>query len=114
MNISASQSQLLRQLNIKPLQARSGFFTHNTSSENLTSVSDTAGLLQQEATVLSADITLLLRQSVVTDWHIDPDATQCQLNNNILITPALTALQQPGLKQQLWILLQPLLVNDVD
>ena len=116
MNISVSQSQLLRQLNIRPLQARSGFFNQlDTSAANLTIASDTVGLLQPEATVLSSDIKLLLTQSVITDWQIDPDATQCQLtNNNILITPTLATLQQPCLKQQLWLLLQPLLADDAD
>jgi hypothetical protein len=115
MNISENQSQLLRQLTIKPLQARSGFFSESLT-RSPTFDANTAELFEPENTVLSTDIKLLLAQTVIRHWLLDPKATSCYLanDNTLLITPLLTTLQQPAIKQQLWIVLQPLQVNDAD
>ncbi|MAD74320.1 MAG: hypothetical protein CML20_05920 [Rheinheimera sp.] len=117
MNISASQAQLLRQLNIRPLQARAGFFPDALVNSHCDpSSSANAALQQPPSSVLTNDIKRMLSQAAITDWQLDPAASACQLANNStsLITPVLALLQQPELKQQLWLLLQPLLADDAD
>ncbi|WP_333607383.1 hypothetical protein, partial [Arsukibacterium sp.] len=115
MNISASQSQLLRQLNIKPLHARDDFFPNHTTNNNDLASSPTELLLPQQS-VLSDDINCLLATSSVSGWLLDPAANECRLSadNELLITPILEKLKQTELKRQLWLLLQPLLIEYVD
>lgn len=115
MNISASQSQLLRQLNIKPLQARAVFFPESVSQTD-TPITDAVKLRQPDDCLLSTDIKHLLAQTVISDWLVDPGTSQCMLSENgsVLLTPELNALQQPALKQQLWALLQQQLTDHAD
>ncbi|WP_213997588.1 hypothetical protein [Arsukibacterium sp.] len=115
MNISASQAQLLRQLNIKPLQVRSTFFPQSVNQSE-TETSGSAQLLQPEDSLLSSDIKHLLIQTAVTEWLIDPAASECTLTDNgsVLVTPVLAELQQPALKRQLWLLLQQQLTDHAD
>ncbi|SNY46649.1 hypothetical protein SAMN06297280_1142 [Arsukibacterium tuosuense] len=115
MNISASQAQLLRQLNIKPLHARSSFFPESANHAAI-ETSDTAQLLQPDECLLSSDIKHLLAQTAVSEWLLDPASSQCALNDNgsLLVTPSLTALQQAAIKRQLWALLQQHLADDAD
>ena len=118
MNISASQSQLLRQLNIRSLQPRAGFFpealinTHCAPDNS----NDIVALQHPPNSVLTDDIKRMLTLTAITDWQLDPAASVCSLTNNntSLVTPVLALLQQAALKKQLWILLQPLLVDDAD
>ncbi|KKO45542.1 hypothetical protein WG68_09130 [Arsukibacterium ikkense] len=115
MKISASQTQLLRQLNIKPLQARAAFFPELVvQPEHLPTA--TAQLLQPDDCLLCNDIKLMLGQTAISNWLLDPAANQCVLTDNesVLITPDLTALQQAELKRQLWTLLQQQLSDHVD
>ncbi|MDX1536679.1 hypothetical protein [Arsukibacterium sp.] len=115
MNISASQAQLLRQLNIKPLQRRDCFFA-GSPDQTATLAADTATLLQPEDGLLSRDIRQLLAQTSISDWLLNPAASQSVLteNGSVLVTPILNTLQHPAAKQQLWALLQQQLVNDAD
>ena len=115
MNISASQTQLLRQLNIKLLQARSSFFPESVN-QAATETSDTGQLLQPDDCLLSSDIKHLLAQTTVSEWLLDAASRECTLKDNgsLLITPALDAIQQPVLKRQLWELLQTQLADNAN
>jgi hypothetical protein len=115
MNISASQAQLLRQLNIKPLQPRSSFFP-GSDNQVATESSDTAQLLQPQDSVLSRDIRQLLTHTAISDWLLDPAVSQSVLieNGSVLVTPILSTLKQPAAKQQLWALLLQQLADDAD
>ncbi|MDX1677120.1 hypothetical protein [Arsukibacterium sp.] len=115
MNISASKAQLLRQLNIKPLQSRECFYSGSAAGAQCHD-SAAATLLHPEQSLLSRDIRQLLAQTVISDWLLDPAASQCVLtdNGNVLLTPTLSTLQHPAAKQQLWALLQQQLVDDAD
>ena len=57
------------------------------------------------ATQLAEDINALLTQTRLSDWQIDSLAKDCQLCEQVLITPSLPQLQQVALKRQLWKLL---------
>ncbi|MBV2128883.1 hypothetical protein [Arsukibacterium indicum] len=115
MKISASQAQLLRQLNIKPLQSRS-VFTPESIAQHNDLTSEHAKLLQPEDTILSRDIRKLLSETLISDWLLDPAGSDCAVaeNGNLLITPVLTSLQNPKAKKQLWALLQQQLADDAD
>ena len=121
MNISANQAQLLRQLNIKPLQSRSLFSpecsAHSESSFQLEAITaEQATLLQPDDNLFSSDVRKQLAQTAINNWLIDPTANKCTLaeNGSMLITPGMTSLQHPSAKQQLWALLQQQLADNAD
>jgi hypothetical protein len=115
MKITLNQSQLLKQLNIRPLYCRPAFIVQSISQpDNI--AKDSAQLPEPQNVLLSHDISLLLAQSTIINWLIDPATQQCRFeqNNSVLITPDLVFLKQPELKQQLWALVQQQLTDNAN
>jgi hypothetical protein len=115
MKITSNQSQLLKQLNIRPLQSRPAFFVQSISQPD-TIATDPARIPEPHNALLSHDISLLLAQSSIKNWLIDPATEHCRFehNNSLLITPNLVFLKQPELKQQLWALVQHQLADNAN
>ena len=122
---SHTQAILLKQLGIVPLVAKLEFFAPLSSADNAlqsasTTRADSVVCRTSEsktelaenpryqailATQLAEDINALLTQTRLSDWQIDSLAKECQLFEQVLITPPLPKLQQVALKRQLWQLL---------
>lgn len=121
---SQIQSILLKQLGIAPLEAKPAFFvtlsaadkalksTYTVNDYSVSSTNENTVKLAENprfqailATQLAEDINTTLVQTKLSDWQIDALAKDCQVCEQILITPPLPQLQQVTLKRQLWQLL---------
>ena len=117
MKLNSHQQQLLQILNIKSLSLNADFQDFACTQMPQ---ADVAGNNSQQPTVetlefalLSSDIRLLLSQLTPEfTWQIEPRASSCYCDAEVLITPELTLLQQATFKRQLWQLLNPRF-NDV-
>jgi hypothetical protein len=117
MKLNSYQQQLLQTLNIKYLSLNADFQhvagTTGQQSENLHNKSKQQTAEIAEFALLASDIRLLLSQlTPELNWQIEPKASSCYYDADVLITPELSVLQQATFKRQLWQLLNPRL-NDV-
>ncbi|MGP9802152.1 hypothetical protein [Rheinheimera sp. NSM] len=117
--LSYSQQQLLKVLQISPVKLTDAFATQpllaavSSAIENQSaqSSSDNIASLKIESQSVVPDLSQLLAQDIAAalaeglNWHIAPDAAQSQIQQQQLLTPPLSVLQQPEQKKALWALL---------
>jgi hypothetical protein len=117
--LSYSQQQLLKVLQISPVKLTDAFATQPllaavssaTENQSAQSSSDNIASLKIESQNVAPDLSQLLAQDIAAaladglNWHIAPDSAQSQIQQQQLLTPALSVLQQPEQKKVLWALL---------
>ena len=111
--LSYSQQQLLKVLQISPVKLTDAFATQPLQAASLAteSSSDNIASLKIESQNLAPDLSQLLAQDIAAaladglNWQIAPDAVQSQIQQQQLLTPPLSVLQQPEQKKALWALL---------
>ncbi len=116
MKLNSHQQQLLHLLNIKNLSLNTEFQHFAlTAVQQPALTGDKSQQTTAETTepmLLASDIRLLLSQlTPQLSWQIEPKASHCYCEADLLITPELSLLQQATLKRQLWQLLNPRLNN---
>jgi hypothetical protein len=117
--LSYSQQQLLKFLQISPVKLTDAFATQLllTAASSLThrepSPSPASENIAPDITIqfLAPELGQKLAQDIVAaladglNWQIDPDAAQSHIQQQQLLTPPLSVLQQPEQKKALWSLL---------
>ncbi|MBZ9612131.1 hypothetical protein [Rheinheimera maricola] len=101
--LSSSQQQLLKVLQITPLELGPAF-VRETSTTTLAETDVTT----ESETLAVADLTSELAQDINLalpdgfSWHINPQSIAAELTDKQLITPTLSVLQQAEVKRALW------------